>query len=68
MPWHHAFQDIIQLDKAQEKRQWGWLLYKRPLSRLGPEKEVFEKGYGSDIQNQEEFGNLSSLTHRFEKR
>lgn len=22
MPWHHAFQDIIQLGKAQKKRQF----------------------------------------------
>lgn len=30
------------------------LLYKRPLSSLGSEKEIFEEGYSGDLQNHEE--------------
>jgi len=39
------------------------LLYKTPLSRLGPEKQIFEEGYGSELQSHEESG--ISLAHRF---
>lgn len=43
------------------------ILYKRPLSRLGPEKDILEEGCCSDLYNHEEDGKVEQFNSQILK-